>query len=36
MMMEEGIMLGHMLSAAGIQVDPANVEVILNFPTPNT
>jgi hypothetical protein len=36
MMMKEGIVLGHLLSAAGIRVDPAKVEVILNFPTPKT
>lgn len=36
MMMKEGIVLGHLLSVIGIQVDPAKVEVILNFPTPKT
>ena len=36
MMMEEQIVLGHLLLAAGIQVDHAKVEVILNFPTPKT
>ena len=34
MMMQEGIVLGHFISVAGIQVDPAKVEVIQNFPTP--
>lgn len=34
MMMEEEIVLGHLLSAARIRVDPAKVEVILIFPTP--
>ena len=34
--MEEGIVLGHLLSAAGIWLDPTKVEVILNFPTPKT
>ena len=36
MMMKEGIVLGHLLSVAGIRVDPAKVELILNFPTPKT
>ena len=36
MMMQEDIVLGHFISAAGIQVDPAKVEVIQNFPTPKT
>ena len=35
-MMEEGIVLGNLLSVAGIQVDPTKVEVILNFSTPKT
>lgn len=35
-MMEEGIMMGHMLSATRIWVDLAKVEVIMNFPTPKT
>jgi len=34
MMMEEGIVLGHLLSAEGIQMDPAKIKVILYFPTP--
>ena len=36
MMVKEGIVLGHLLSDVGIQVDPARVEVILNFPTQKT
>ena len=36
MMREEGVLLRHFLSAAGIQVDPAKVEVILHFPVPKT
>ena len=35
-MMQEGIVLGHFISTAGIQVDSAKVEVIQNFPTPKT
>lgn len=34
MMIEGGIILGHLFSAVGIQVDPAKVETIFNFPTP--
>ena len=34
MMMEQGIVLGHLLSAEGIKMDPAKVKVIPNFPTP--
>ena len=33
---EEGVVLGHFLSAVGIQVDPAKVEVILHFLVPKT
>ena len=36
MMMTEGIILGHYISAVGIQVDPANIQVILLLPTPYT
>ena len=36
MMMQEGIVLGHYISAARIQVDLAKVEIIQNFPTPKT
>jgi len=35
-MMEEGIVLGHLLSVEEIRVDPTKVEVISNFPTPKT
>lgn len=31
--MQEGIVLGHHISQAGIQVDPAKIEVILTLPT---
>lgn len=36
MMREEGVVLGHFLSAVGIQVDPNKVEVILHFQVPKT
>ena len=36
MMREEGVVLGHLLSTTGIQVDLAKVEVILHFPVPKT
>jgi hypothetical protein len=36
MMMEEGIVLGHFLSAEGIWMDPAKTKVIQHFPTPKT
>ena len=36
MMMEEGIVQGHFLSAEGIKMDPAKIKVILHFPTPKT
>lgn len=36
MMMMKGIVSRHLLSVAGIWVDPARVEVILKFPTPKT
>lgn len=36
MTMEEGIVLGHLLSVVGIQIDQDKVEVIFNFPTPKT
>ena len=32
MMMREGVVLGHFISAVGIQVDPANIKVISNIP----
>eukprot|EP00253_Pinus_taeda_P036360 PITA_36360 len=34
MMMTEGIILGHYISAEGIKVDPAKIKVILKIPTP--
>ena len=36
MMMIEGVVLGHYVSADGIKVDLAKIEVILNLPTPHT
>jgi hypothetical protein len=36
MMMTEGVVLGHYISANGIRVDPTKIEVILNLPTPRT
>jgi hypothetical protein len=36
MMMTEGVVLGHYVSANGIKVDPTKIEVILNLPTPRT
>lgn len=33
-MMEEGIVLGHLLLAEGIRMDPAKIKVILHFTTP--
>eukprot|EP00253_Pinus_taeda_P026011 PITA_26011 len=36
MMMEEGIILGHLLSDEGIRMDPAKIQVILHFQTPKT
>ena len=34
--MTEGVILGHYISVAGIQVDPAKIEVILLLATPCT
>jgi len=34
-MMTEGVVLGHYISTAGIQVDPTKIEVILKLPTPH-
>lgn len=34
MMMTEGVALGNYISATGIQVDLANIEVILKLPMP--
>lgn len=36
MMMNEGIVLGHLLSTARIQMDPAKIKVIHHFPIPRT
>jgi hypothetical protein len=36
MLLTEGIVLGHHLSAVGIKVDPTNIEVIVNLPSPKT
>ena len=36
MMMSEGVVLGHFISASGIQVDPSKIKVIKNIPTPST
>jgi len=36
MMMTEGLILGQYISAAGIQVDPAKIQIILLIPTPTT
>jgi hypothetical protein len=36
MMMNEGVVLGHYVSADEIKVDPTKIEVILDLPTPHT
>ena len=36
MMMTKGLILGHYISAAGIQVDPTKIQVILLLDTPST
>ena len=36
MMMTEGLILGHYISAAGIQVDPTKIQIIFLIPTPTT
>jgi len=36
MMINEGIVLGHDISANRIKVDPSKIEVILKIPTPKT
>ena len=36
LMMTEGLILGHYVSAAGIQVDPAKIQILLLIPTPTT
>ena len=35
-MAQEGIVLGHMVSQRGIEVDRAKIEVIANFPPPKS
>jgi len=35
-MMNEGVVLGHLISADGIKVDPAKIEVILKIIIPKT
>ena len=36
MMMREGVVLGHLISYARIQVNPTKIQVILDIPTPST
>jgi hypothetical protein len=36
MLMNEGIVLGHLISSKGIQVDPKKVQIIQDLPTPST
>ena len=36
MMMTERLILGHYISAAGIQVDPAKIQILLLIPTHTT
>lgn len=36
MMMNEGIVMGHLISTDEIKVDPAKIEVILKVPIPKT
>eukprot|EP00253_Pinus_taeda_P026991 PITA_26991 len=36
MMMTEGLILGNYISTAGIQVDPAKIQILLLIPTPTT
>lgn len=33
-LMQEGIILGHHISVEGIKVDPKNIEIIKQLPTP--
>ena len=35
-MMRKGIVIGNFISAAGIQVDPTKIKVIVNIPTPGS
>ena len=34
--MTKGLILGHYISIAGIQIDPAKIQIILLIPTPTT
>ena len=36
MMMTKGLILGHYILAAGVQVDPTKIQIILLIPTPTT
>jgi len=36
MMMTEGLILGHYISTASMQVDPAKIQIILLIPNPTT
>ena len=36
MLLTEGIVLGHHISEKGIQVDPAEIEIISKLPSPQT
>jgi len=36
MMMTEGLILGHYISAVGIQVDPAKIQILFLIPHPTT
>ena len=35
-MMREGVVLGHLVSSKGLEVDKAKIEVIQNLPLPAT
>ena len=35
-MCKAGVVLGHLISDKGIQVDPENIEIILHLPAPKT
>ena len=36
MLMTEGIVLGHLISSKGIEVDPKKIQIIQDLPTPST
>ena len=36
LMCKAGVVLGHLISSKGIQVDPAKIEIIMHIPTPKT